>query len=248
MFKKGVKVSPDRTWKGENYPQLTAEEYTVKYSYMTNTYTWVVLRELPDQVFNVMAFGNNIYDGPCFAVKTTRGGFLLSDLEILQEMNLLDTILGFKELQNITESLEYFSTCAICERIIKADEKPGVLSTADLAMLRVCPACCQRTPQLKVNFPNQPTYNDLCIDWWEELGAYGEMIGQLNLREEIQKAIDEKCDQCEKADSHEDCSPGICPYYLIEDYLALYRKDIFNKLKTWAEEKLRHAYPDPNEQ
>lgn len=248
MYKKGMKVSPDRNWPGMNYKQLTAEEYTVKYSYMTDSWTWIVLEEFPDQKFNARAFGITKRDQPCFAVRTTLGGFLVSDLEALQELKLMDQVLGFKELPNIDACHTYFSGCAICDRTLEVEEKPGVLHSADMVMLPVCPDCCRQYPNIKVNIPRCLTYHDVDIDWWGELEAYGEMIGYPGLLEEIEKEIHEKCDNCKKANCHEDCSPGCCPYYLVQDYMALYRKDIFESLKPRAEERLRKAYPDPNEQ
>lgn len=60
--------------------------------------------------------------------------------------------------------------------------------------------------------------------------------------------IETNCDACEKADSHPDCSPGVCSFYLIEDYLAEYHPELFNEMKEAVMQRLRREYPDPNEQ
>lgn len=79
MFKSGANVTVKDFWR-KDYPQLVADEYTVTFSWMTSSYTWVTLDELPDLVFSDIAFWDSEGDTPGFAVKTTRGGLVINDM------------------------------------------------------------------------------------------------------------------------------------------------------------------------
>lgn len=248
MFRPGMKVSPDTSWKGGNYPELIKAEYTVKYSFITSSFTWVVLEEFPEYAFNTEAFYDRSDEGPYFAVKTENGGLIISDLEALRHMGLLDSVLDYKELNTLNQVRDYFAGCAVCGDSIVKGENPGLLQAGELVILPVCSRCCQQNPQIKAVIPKPRTYHDIEIDWWDELRKYGETIQDASLADSIQKEIDATCDHCEKADNHPDCEPGACPHYLLQDYLALNHKHLYETIKQLAEERLREAFPDPNEQ
>jgi hypothetical protein len=55
MFKSGTKVKRSN-WVSNEYPQLVLDEYTVRFTFMTDSFTWVVVEELPEKVFNAEAF------------------------------------------------------------------------------------------------------------------------------------------------------------------------------------------------
>jgi hypothetical protein len=247
MFKSGTKIKRSN-WVSNEYPQLVLDENTVRFTFMTDSFTWVVVEELPEKAFNAEAFDGKREEG-FFAVKTTKGGFLISDIEYLHSLVTKDKVLGFLELSNMEEAFDYFAGCAVCGQPIEAEEKAGFVGSAgDLVVLPVCLRCCQSNPRIDAVIPKQLTYHDISVDWYEELEAFGKAGNRPTLKDDIIKEIETKCDACEKADCHPDCSPGVCPFYQIEDYLAVYHTAMFNEMKESVMQRLRRDYPDPDEQ
>jgi hypothetical protein len=183
-----------------------------------------------------------------YAVKSSGGGYLISDLEHLDCVTVYGTVFGFKKVETNLEALGYFSTCAVCDKKIDPNgEKYGLLKRGGLVAVPVCSGCCQSNPHIKPFFLKPLTYHDFSIDW-DELEEYGETINRPGLADEIQEEVNAKCDSCEKAFSHPDCFPGECPYYLVEDYLAMKHPELYAEVRKWFEAKMRLGYPDPDEQ
>jgi hypothetical protein len=115
--------------------------------------------KLPDKVFNCGAFD---YTGTNkkgvrtlgFAVKTSQGGYLITDLKYLERLERLGKVFNCKKIQSKREALDYFCDCVICDREINAEEKYGILKRGDLCTLLVCPECSARTPEIKPYFPD----------------------------------------------------------------------------------------------
>ena len=248
MFPSGAKVSPNNRLGAREYPQLTKKEYTVKFTFMTDSFTWVVLEEFPEKSFNAAAFDYEGIVNMGYAVKSSGGGYLITDLEHLNCLAVFGKVFGFKKIETKAEALEYFCTCALCDKEINPNrEKYGLLKRGGLVAVPVCSKCCQGNPEIKPFFPEPLTYHDFSIDW-DELEEYGEAINRPGLADEIQKEINAKCDCCEKAYSHPDCFPGECPYHLVEDYLALKHPELYDEVRKWLEAKWRLEYPDPDQQ
>lgn len=246
MFVPGSKVTAG-DWGRAEYTQLTAPDYTVLFSYMTDSFTWVVLEEFPDLKFN-----DNAFDGqkgaPFYAVKTTQGGFLITDIKYMPRLVPDSEVLGFKEMPNYDDMWKYFAGCAVCGiRIDFSLPEQGILKSGDMVALPVCPICRLSSPGLNIHILKRRTQDEVGIDWWVELDLYGEETGNPNLCDEIQQEIDAYCDACEGTVERPDCSPGDCPYYLVEDYLALKHMDIYRAIKQKAEARMRQQYVDSPE-
>lgn len=242
MYKSGMKVTVNRGWTAMDYPELTQDEYTVAFSYMTDSFTWIILREFPGKQFNSLAFHGEGEEF-LYGVRTTYGGILISDIEYLDQLLPLESVLGYEQFSTVNEVLRYFSGCAVCGKECRQEPGTGCIpGRCDMLILPVCSDCCHQSPGIKVVFPNQLTWHDVEIDWWDELKAYGEMIGQPDLCDLISQEMESKCEICKKCDC---CS---CPNDFPDDYLEANYHDLYEKIKPWAEERLRLKYPDPQEQ
>lgn len=244
MFPSGAKIKPNNQLGAREYPQLTGE-YTVKFTFMTDSFTWVVLEEFPEKIFNAFAFDYEGTRTTGFAIKSSSGGYLITDLEHLNCMERMGKVFGYKEVQSLEEALEYFSSCAVCGKKIDFKQKYGLLKRGDLVILPICPDCCHHNPDLKPVFPGPPNYDNYLIDW-DDLDDYGETINRPGLADEIQEEINAVCDHCEKGYDHPDCLPGECPYSLLEDYLAMKYPELYAEVRKWYEDKLRQEFPNPS--
>jgi len=248
MFKSGTKVTVKDFWR-KDYPQLVADEYTVTFSWMTSSYTWVTLDELPDLVFNGTAFWGHKGEISRFAVKTTRGGLVISDMEYLYLIVPQQHVLDFQELEPEDDAMPYFSGCAVCGKDIETrQDATGILVSGDMVMLPVCSRCCQSNLGFEVRALKPLTYHDVTIDWEEELELYAASIGQPGLPTQFDEERENQCGTCEDADESPRCAAGECPYYRTEDYLASFHPEMYEVIKERALEKLREKYPDPAEQ
>lgn len=242
MFVPGSKVAAG-DWGRREYPQLTAQEYTVLFSYMTDSFTWVVLEEFPDRKFNDNAFSGQ-KGAPFYAVKTTQGGFLITDIKYMPQLVPDTDVLEYKEMPSYDDMWKYFAGCAVCgKRIDFSLPEQGILKTGDMVALPVCPVCRLSSPGLNLTVLKVPEHHDIGVDWWSELRLYGEDKGRPNLSDVIQQEMEDRCEACEGMVERPDCSPGECPYYLVEDYLALQHMDIYREIKLKAEAKLQQPAP-----
>lgn len=248
MFKSGAKVTVKDFWR-KDYPQLVADEYTITFSWMTSSYTWATLEELPDLVFNGTAFWGHKGEISRFAVKTTRGGLVISDMEYLDLIVPQQHVLDFQELEPEDDAMLYFSGCAVCGKGIEtSQDATGILVSGDMVMLPVCSRCCQSNLGFEVRALKPLTYHDVTIDWEAELELYAASIGQPSLPAEFDEEREKQCGTCEDADESPMCLTGECPYYCPEDYLASFHPEMYEVIKERALEKLREKYPDPAEQ
>ncbi len=237
MFVPGSKVTAG-DWGRREYPQLTAQEYTVLFSYMTDSYTWVVLEEFPDRKFNDNAFSGQ-KGASYYAVKTVEGGFLITDTRYVPQLVPDAEVLDYKEMPSYDDMWKYFAGCALCgSRIDFSLPEQAILKTGDMVALPVCPSCRLGSPGLNMTIIRVPEHHEVGIDWWAELGSYGENIGSPNLSDEIQQEMEDHCEACEGTVERPDCSPGECPYYLVEDYLALKHANIYQEIKQKVETRL----------
>ncbi len=164
MFTTGTKVSLNERLGKSNYPELTAKEYTVEFCFMFDSMTYVVFQELPDMVFNRYAFDYTDTSKKCirtlgFAVKTSQGGYLITDLKHLDRLEGLGKVFGVKEIQSMGEVFDYFNHCATCDREVTEEERYGILKRGDLCTLVICPECCTTTPDINPFFP-EPDPNE----------------------------------------------------------------------------------------
>ncbi len=138
MYRSGMKVRLNNNRANDEYPQLVAEEYLVKFSYMTSTYTWVVLHDFPDQIFNAAAFIKGEQD-PFFAVKTIGGGLLISDIEYLDYLASPDQVLDYKELQNMDEMRSILRVVRVVEDLSIRKKKMDMLASTTWSFCRSAP-------------------------------------------------------------------------------------------------------------